>query len=283
MNNTHKMEECLAYIDAHAGEKLTPRQLAEQAGYSFNHFCYIFERYSGVPIAEYLRRKRLARAAKALDSGESITEIAMENGYLTSAGFAKAFKKEFGVNATEYQRRGGGIPLKPRIRRWTAQKAVGYLLPPRDGREWDPCADAAYWLDGEFSANREADYRRLAAAGKGEIGAWLGPDESGNLTYFFGPLVEDFSDLPPGMHTLTLPAATYAVFATVPVDIGRGKAAFRETINRTLQYIYGEWAERTEYTFDQEHLPFEYYRHDSGVTGGEASVEIFVPIRKARQ
>ena len=57
----------------------------------------------GVSTNEYIRRIRLNRAADMLvNSGLSITDIAFQTGFGSHSSFAKAFKKEYGMTATEY-------------------------------------------------------------------------------------------------------------------------------------------------------------------------------------
>lgn len=58
----------------------------------------------GVSTNEYIRHLRLMRAAELIIAGDMpITNIAESVGFGTHSSFAKAFKKEFGMTATEYQ------------------------------------------------------------------------------------------------------------------------------------------------------------------------------------
>lgn len=58
----------------------------------------------GVSTNEYVRRLRLAKAKEMLADGEySITDVAYKSGFGSHSSFAKAFRKEFGMSATEYQ------------------------------------------------------------------------------------------------------------------------------------------------------------------------------------
>lgn len=58
----------------------------------------------GVSTNEYVRRLRLTKAKEMLADGEySITDVAYKSGFGSHSSFAKAFRKEFGMSATEYQ------------------------------------------------------------------------------------------------------------------------------------------------------------------------------------
>lgn len=57
----------------------------------------------GISTNEYIRRIRLTRAAEMLaEGGHSITDIAYATGFSSHSSFAKAFKKEYGMTASEY-------------------------------------------------------------------------------------------------------------------------------------------------------------------------------------
>lgn len=57
----------------------------------------------GVSTNEYIRHMRLSRAVELLRTGEmSITDIAENTGFGSHSSFAKAFKKKYGMTATEY-------------------------------------------------------------------------------------------------------------------------------------------------------------------------------------
>ena len=96
------MELCESYINKHIDEPITAKQLAELTGYSVYHFCHVFRAYFDMPVGEHVRRCALQKAAVDILSGKSITDAAFDAGFSTSAGFSKAFKKQFGTSATNY-------------------------------------------------------------------------------------------------------------------------------------------------------------------------------------
>ncbi len=64
----------------------------------------------GVSTNEYIRHIRLSRAAEMLIGGDkslTITDIAEQCGFGSHSSFAKAFKKAYGMTATEYATRHG--------------------------------------------------------------------------------------------------------------------------------------------------------------------------------
>ena len=104
MNYIDVMEKCEKYIEEHLEYPPSAAELAEFSGYSLYHFCHLFRAHFGVPVAEYIAHKKLEKAAENIASGMSITESALRAGYDTPSGFAKAFRKEYGINASEYRK-----------------------------------------------------------------------------------------------------------------------------------------------------------------------------------
>ena len=104
MKRSDNMEQILAYIDAHPDKNITVGELAALLDYSFYHFCHAFSSYTGVPVAAYLRRRRMAAAARDLLSGKSSVSVAAARGFQTLSGFAKAFRKHYGLSPSEYQK-----------------------------------------------------------------------------------------------------------------------------------------------------------------------------------
>lgn len=291
MNYKMDMKRCQDYIEAHICEELTPRRLAELLGYSFYHFCHVFRICNNMPIGEYLRKRRLQKAVEALGDGTYITDIALDFGFDTPSGFSKAFRREFGMSAREYRRRmgkqifdekKGEMVVKVVITKKDDFKAVGYSIAPKDGNKVDIIKSGAYWLGSDFSSVSPEDYVKLTKSGADQIGMWFHPEEkSGDLSYFFGPIVDNFDFVPKGMVTVEVPATDYAVFTTDPADLANDKEAFCNTIQKTWKYIFEEWFEKSDYSFDQEKFAFEFYTDkNGGMDSNHAVADIYIPVKK---
>lgn len=85
-----------------AGETASPRELADEAGYSRFHFHRIFTRLMGETPGDMRRRLLLERAAWLIRQGTSATEAAFEVGFGSLEGFSKAFRRSFGVLPSAY-------------------------------------------------------------------------------------------------------------------------------------------------------------------------------------
>ena len=269
MSYKRDMEKCIVYMEANLDRRIPVSELADYLGYSLYHFCRVFKSICGVSAGAFLRQLQLEQAAKLLLDGASVTDAAMASGFDTPSGFTRAFVRRFGCSPSEYLKKGGLIMMTPQIKKMDAFTAIGYCLAPPEG-EVDVLDNGAYWLGKDFSSVSKEDYQKLTYPGYAEIGAWMHPNAvSGELYYFFGPVVKDKSFIPQGMEAIEVPAAEYAVF-TVPAT--KDIKELNENIRKTWKYIFAEWFDGSEYKFAEEKMDFEYYLGEN--------IYIYVPVIK---
>ncbi len=94
------------YMSAHFREPVNAEMIAAAAGFSPNYFSRRFKEATGMRVHEYLVLLRLQSAAlELLSTGDSITEIALRNGFSDSNYFKDAFKKMYGISPRAYRSR----------------------------------------------------------------------------------------------------------------------------------------------------------------------------------
>ena len=99
-----RINKVVAYINNHLDETLDLKTLANEAALSDFHFHRIFKALKGEAIGGYITRLRLEATARLLRyTALTIEEIAFNIGYETPASLSKAFKKQYGINPTEYR------------------------------------------------------------------------------------------------------------------------------------------------------------------------------------
>jgi AraC family transcriptional regulator len=104
-DHKERLNRVLVYIQENIDKPLLLGILADVACFSPFHFHRIFQAYVGETLNDYIRRIRMERAALQLcHSEESITSIALNAGYETSAAFSKAFRLHFGKNPTDFKK-----------------------------------------------------------------------------------------------------------------------------------------------------------------------------------
>lgn len=104
-----RINRVLDYIENHLGDQLTLEGLAREANFSPYHFHRIFRAMVGEPLNKFIQRVRLERAATQLvfQPRKSITDIALDHGFASSATFARAFREAYGMSAGAW--RSGGF------------------------------------------------------------------------------------------------------------------------------------------------------------------------------
>lgn len=104
-----RIHAVLEYINTHAGEDLSLQALAHVASFSAFHFHRIFTALVNETPGDFVKRVRLQRAALMLlhNPDHSITDIALESGFSSSAVFSRAFRGRFGMSASEWRNTGG--------------------------------------------------------------------------------------------------------------------------------------------------------------------------------
>lgn len=247
------MNKCEAYIEDHLEYPPTAAELAEVSGYSLYHFCHLFRAHFGVSVGEYISRKKLEKAAKNIASGMSITESALRAGYDTPSGFAKAFRKAYGTNATEYKKSIAkeAEKMDPVFVEKEGFSALGYCIIP--AAEVTVKENGAYWKNIDFS-KYPAYPEELEDCG--EVAAWIHPDEkNGDLSYFFG-FETKYENAPKGFSIIDFPKAEYAVFE---VSVSVFDKSLSEELKNLWKDIFDTWFPSSEKTFDEEKMCFEYY------------------------
>lgn len=113
--NTEQQKEYIArinrafdYIESHLAEELSLKKVAQAANFSVFHFHRVFKAMTGETLNRFIQRVRIEKAAlRLLDSpGKTITDIALDYGFGTSASFARLFRKNYGMSASEWRKRG---------------------------------------------------------------------------------------------------------------------------------------------------------------------------------
>ena len=75
------LNAAIAYIEDHLTEEIDCGELARIAGCSFYHYQRMFAYMAGVSLGEYIRRRRMSRAAVDLLAGEKVVDAALKYGY----------------------------------------------------------------------------------------------------------------------------------------------------------------------------------------------------------
>jgi len=94
------------WLAQHLDENVSVSDLADVAGLSASHFRRGFHREVGSSPRDYVTQMRLERAKRLLaETDHTITEMAFELGFSTSAYFTAVFHRVTGMTPTQFRRR----------------------------------------------------------------------------------------------------------------------------------------------------------------------------------
>ncbi|NNG02227.1 MAG: AraC family transcriptional regulator [Desulfobacteraceae bacterium] len=108
-----RINRVMDYIESNISQSFTLDELAHVAHFSKFHFHRIFHLLVGETLFHFIQRIRVEKAAAFLksDPNRSITEIAFDCGFTSSAAFARSFKKTFQLSASQYRKNNLHEPL----------------------------------------------------------------------------------------------------------------------------------------------------------------------------
>lgn len=96
------IQKSIDYIEDNLKTDITAKELSEMAGFSMFHYYRLFQSAVGLPVMQYITRRRLLNALYDIHCGEKMVTVALDYGFETQAGFYKAFLREFGYTPTEF-------------------------------------------------------------------------------------------------------------------------------------------------------------------------------------
>lgn len=102
MSNRTIIQQSLDYIEDNLQSEITAAELAAQAHFSLFHYYRLFHQVTGLPVMQYILRRRLLHGVYTMKQGLSKTDAALRFGFDTYAGFYKAFCREFGSTPSAF-------------------------------------------------------------------------------------------------------------------------------------------------------------------------------------
>ncbi len=105
MSQLANFNRTLEYLEKCLDDKVDEKKVLSISGYSYPLFSRVFSVISGITLSEYLRYRKLTRAAVDIaNSNEKIIDIAMRYGYDSHNSFTTAFKKFHDVTPSEVRK-----------------------------------------------------------------------------------------------------------------------------------------------------------------------------------
>ncbi|MEA4811484.1 MAG: AraC family transcriptional regulator [Anaerolineaceae bacterium] len=282
MNELKNFNEALKYIELHLETGVDNEELSRIAACPASLFGRIFTVLSDMPLSEYIRLRRLSRAASELqESHAKVIELALKYGYDSVDAFSAAFRRFHGKRPSEVKKGEpyrvlppvrfslkiqGGSEMEVRMEKKEAFKMAGLIL------KGMPNADFAKLWGDLFN---QYTMEELLSLGSGQsYGACYEMTTDEQFSYMAGfDLKETQKAQALGLEVLEVPAATYAVVKlTGPIP---------RCIREGWGYVMGSFFPQQGYRHAGS-PDFEVY-FDGDMYAPDYKMELWVPVEKTSQ
>ena len=227
------LNRLVEFIEDHLTEEIDIAGLASRYGTTEYHLRRMFSSLAGMPVSEYIRRRRMAVAAADVLGDGDLLGIAVRYGYGSTEAFNRAFRSVHGVGPGDVRRNGGPLRTQPQLRfRLTVEgnttmdtsiaERPAFRLVGHSARVPLIHHRANPHIQAHIASLPAAEHARLKELGDTEpagllqVSADVDPDyaEGTVLTYLHGVAITETTPVPDDLDAIEVPAGTWAVFRT---------------------------------------------------------------------
>jgi AraC-like DNA-binding protein/Ser/Thr protein kinase RdoA (MazF antagonist) len=102
MDNRLIIQRSIDYIEQNLKTEIIVQELSEIAGFSIFHYYRLFQSAVGMPVMQYVVKRKLLNAIYDISQGDKMIDTVLRYGFDTHAGFYKAFKREIGYTPSYF-------------------------------------------------------------------------------------------------------------------------------------------------------------------------------------
>ncbi|GAB2743294.1 AraC family transcriptional regulator [Nocardioides pakistanensis] len=232
-------------VEERLTDELDVGALAGSLGSTEYHVRRMFSSLAGMPLSEYVRRRRMTvAAADVVAGGGDLLSIAVRYGYGSTEAFGRAFRAVHGIGLGDARRDGGPLRTQPQLRfRLTVEgstpmdariverpafRLVGHATRvPLIHEGINPHIQAHVTSIPAEEHFRLKELSNTEPAGLLQVSDGVDPDatEGSELTYLHGVAVSDHTPVPDDLDAIDVAAGTWAAFRSS----GAYPAALQET------------------------------------------------------
>ena len=279
----------IEFIESNLDKDLSSSMVASQVGYSKYHFHRIFRSSTGESVADYIRKRRLARALNLLVSTDKpIYDIALSAHFDSQESFTRAFKKMYGqtpgrfrkanlptpinfdqpVSAEMLEHLNRGLTMEPTYKERKEELAIGIggSFKEESFKEINALWNTFNERMSEIENVVDGYSFGVCLEGHSQIEI----KDGDSFIYFAALPVSSVNKIPDGMHVVQIPENRYAVFTH------KGPIA---DISKTVKYIWGTWIPRNSESVKKD-PDFELYDERFNLETLDGEVDIYVPVRR---
>ncbi|MET0734163.1 MAG: AraC family transcriptional regulator [Microbacterium sp.] len=239
-------------VEAHLSDEIDTAALAKSIGTTEYHLRRMFSSLAGMPLSDYIRRRRMTVAATDLVAGDRLIDVAVRYGYGSTEAFGRAFRMVHGVSPADVRRDGGPLRAQPALRfRLTVEGNItmdtriierpAFRLVGHAARVPLIHEGANPHIQAHIAALPMSEHARVKELGDTEpsgllqVSADIDPDytEGSELTYLHGVAVDETTSAPPDLDVIEVPAGAWAVF--------RASGPYPAALQSTWAATAAEW------------------------------------------
>ena len=276
-------------VEQRTDDEIDVAVFAREHGTTEYHLRRMFSTLAGMPLSEYVRRRRMTLAAAELVAGApSLLDVAVRHGYGSVEAFGRAFRSVHGIGPADARRDGGPLRTQPTLRfRLSVEGSTSMDVTVITQPEFVLAGHAATvplihtgvnpHIQEHIAAIPVEEHARLKALSDAEpsgilaVTADVDPDapEGSSLTYLHGVALRASTQVPDDLDRMTVEAGAWAVFAS--------EGPFPETLQNLWAATATEW------------FPSNPWRSRPGPSivrylafaGTHASCELWLPVESA--
>lgn len=276
-----KLNQSLHYIEEHILEDIDYEQAAKIAACSTFHYQRMFTYMAGIPLSEYLRRRRMSLAAVDLQKNDmKIIDAALKYGYNSPTAFNRAFQSVHGISPSMAKKEGcviksylpisfkitikGVEEMNYRIEQKETFRIVGVSNPLHKEIEKNFAIVPQMWQKAATDGTIPTLASMMNQEPMGVLGVSACNDQE-EWRYYIA--VSSSSPLTAGLEEYTVPAHTWAIFT------GEGTGL---SIQDLEQRIVTEWLPTSGYEYGNAPDIEVYLDPDPSNT----KYEVWIPVVK---
>lgn len=285
-----RLNQAMEHIESHLDQPVEVAHLARIAVTSEYHFRRLFSALAGVPLSEYIRRRRLTVAGAEVLAGErTLLDVAMRYGYGSGEAFARAFRGMHGVGPGEARRTGAALRSQPRMSFRLiieGSSSMRYRIVDKEefrvvGRKArvplvhegvNPAIAEFIRGIGPETLRRMTELSDQQPEGIVAVSDHLDPSraEGTELDYYHGVVTR--AEAPEGMDVLAVPAGSWAVFES--------SGPFPQALQYVWRDVFTQWFPSNPY----ESRPGpEILRVRLSQDQAQADAELWIPVERVER
>jgi len=251
----NNLSSAIEYIEDNLDKEISYEKAASIACCSTYYFQRIFSYVVGIPLSDYIRRRRMTQAAFELQrTDKKVIDIALKYGYTSPTSFNRAFQNVHGIAPVTAKNMGsklnaypaikfsvkvmGGSAMSYHIAEKEAMRIVGIRTPLVEDMEENQKSVPVFWnniLQGQ-------QFSEICQLSNKEPQGILGISIYQNpKDIFYYIAVATDKPTPKGMYEYEIPAATWVVF--------ENDGHLKENVQSVFQRFYTEWLPFSGYEY----------------------------------